>query len=111
MEKLRAEQEKLRAEQEKLAKLKEQEKYNKALLGRHVCSTFDNGANGWCGDVTQILGDSVRIENYRVFCKKGGFLGICTNIRVGQHRLFTDNSGDKYKNPASIIVHRTQLDK
>ena len=79
------------------------------LLGKHVCSTWSDGKNGWCGDVTQILGDSIRIENYKVFCGSGGFLGICTNITVNGRRLFTNDSGESYKNPNSMIVSKHSI--
>ncbi len=96
-----AEKERQAAEQRKAAKKNRAQ----ALVGRRVCSTFANGANGWCGYVTQALGDSVRVENYEVFCKKGGLLGICTNITNGScngnTRLYIDET---YRNPKSIIV-------
>ncbi len=85
-------------------------KKKSTLLGKHVCSTWSNGKNGWCGDVTGLLGDSIRVENYRVFCGSGGFLGICTNINTGSYQLFTSDSGENYKNPRSIIVSKSSID-
>ncbi len=79
--------------------------------GSYVCSTWSSGANGWCGYITQNLGNSVRVENYKVKCGRGGFLGICTNISggscTGNVRLFVD---EDYKNPRSLIVPKSCLD-
>ena len=77
-----------------------------AEVGDRVCSDANNG---WCGYITQVLGKSIRIENYTVTCTGGGFLGICTNVSMGAcgggtERLFTSDSGEDYKNPKSIIV-------
>jgi hypothetical protein len=85
----------------------------KSKIGNRVCSTFDNGKNGWCGYITQILGESVRVENYTVFCNKGGLLGVCTNIGTegnacnGNTILFVNRT---YENPNSIIVPISCLD-
>jgi TPR repeat protein len=83
---------------------------SRRLLGKRVCSTWSNGENGWCGDVTEIIGDSLRIENYSIFCGKGGFLGICTNITVEGKQLFTDDSGQRYDNPRTLIMSKYGLD-
>ncbi len=99
-------------EEEEEARQKQEEEdrrsFRRNILGKYVCHKWSNGKNGWCGTVTQALGDSIRIENYRVFCGKGGFLGICTNISggscLGNNQLFTEDSGEKYKNPSNIIV-------
>lgn len=81
--------------------------------GDYVCHTYANGKNGWCGYVTQKLSNSVRIENYKVRCGSGGFLGICTNISFGacggHNRLFVDGEYEARDNPRSIIVPTTCL--
>ena len=80
--------------------------------GEYVCSTFSGGNNGWCGYITQILGNSVRIENYKVKCNRGGFLGICLNVSMGSCegnvRLFVD---DTYRNPRNLIIPTSCLDR
>ena len=82
-----------------------------AEVGDRVCS---DEKNGWCGFITQVLGKSLKIENYTVTCTDGGFLGICTNVSMGScggtERLFTSDSGEDYKNPKSIIVPSSCID-
>jgi len=82
--------------------------------GDYVCSTWSSGKNGWCGYITQNLGNSVRVENYKVRCGSGGFLGVCTNISggscTGNIRLFVSDEYEARDNPRSLIVPKTCLD-
>lgn len=94
--------------QQAAAKARAKPKYP---VGSRVCSTFSGGKNGFCGYITQILGNSVRIENYKVFCGKAGIFGICTNLAAGS---CTGNTNlyvsETYKNPKSLILKSYCLD-